>query len=226
MHPASPAPESAPQPAYGRVGRLYRWLEYAAFGRTLQRSRELFLGQLRDRREIVIFGAGDGRCFGPLLEAAPEARITSIDVDPAFVSLAQAQVRTLPGASRVSFLLLDARDWRADPGRFDAVVTQYFLDCFDEPDLRRVVRNIAESLGPGGVWLYSDFNIPGEPRWARWRARAWIFVLCTFFRWRADHPLRTLPPMREVLAETGLVELMSAELSHGLVRAALMRGRR
>ncbi|HEU5080290.1 MAG TPA: class I SAM-dependent methyltransferase [Opitutaceae bacterium] len=211
------------QANYGRVASVYRWLEYLAFGRTLQHSRTAFFERLGDCRSIGIFGAGDGRCFEPLLRAAPRAEIESIDIDPQFIALARERVAALPTSERIRFIQADARTWSAPSAKYDAVLTQYFLDCFTPGDLNVVVAKLAQSLSPDGEWLFADFSIPEKPAWARWRGRLWIFLLCTFFRWRADHPLRTLPPMHAALSAAGFEVAAQKTWSHGLVRAAVYR---
>lgn len=213
------------QANYGRVAKVYQLLEYVAFGRTLQHSRTAFFERLSQCQTIAIFGAGDGRCFPPLLQAAPRATIDSIDIDPAFIAQSRQRVEGIDGASRIRFFQADARTWACESEKYDAVLTQYFLDCFVPSDLAAVVARVASSLKPKGEWLFADFSIPQDPAWARWRGRIWIALLCTFFRWRADHPLRTLPSMDAQLKDASFVVVEEKTWSHGLVRAAVYQCR-
>ncbi len=59
----------APSPDYDRIARPYRFLEWLAFGSTLQKVRTAFLRDLLPRRSILILGEGDGR-QDPALVAA------------------------------------------------------------------------------------------------------------------------------------------------------------
>ena len=45
----------------GRLARWYRWIEYAAFGRVLERRRFAFLPHIASARHMLILGEGDGR---------------------------------------------------------------------------------------------------------------------------------------------------------------------
>jgi len=217
----SPAPPTSGN--YARIARLYRSLEYIAFGRSLEAARSTFLDSLADCRSIAVFGAGDGRCFKPLLSAAPQARFISLDLDAVMTSLAQTHVSRLGAAERVQFVCADVRTLPSQPGTYDGVVTQFFLDCFADEDLQQIVPLIAGNLTPAGPWLFADFAIPTSPPLTRWRAKLWIWVLCSFFRWQTGHSLRSLPPMDAALRRNGFVCERERSRSAGLIRSALYR---
>jgi ubiquinone/menaquinone biosynthesis C-methylase UbiE len=145
------------------IARWYRWIEYAAFGRALERYRFRYLDRLSSARRILILGEGDGRVLSRLLPLAPFARIDVVDSSPQMVELAGRRI-THQHQHRVKFHCQDVfeRTWGAS--EFDAVVTCFFLDCFTEVQARRVIRRIARALAPGGIWLVSEFAIP-EKGW-------------------------------------------------------------
>lgn len=202
---------------------MYQLLEYIAFGRDLEKTRATFVDRLSGCRNVVIYGAGDGRCFRTLLPAAPLTNFVSVEVDPEMSRLARTVVADLGGMSRVQFIDSDARMVPFTPAQFDGVVTQFFLDCFPAEDLERLIPAIGATLGPGAVWLFADFAIPERPAFARWRARAWIALLCAFFRWQAGHVLKTLPPMEPLLSSHGFRCECERARSWGLLRSAIYR---
>lgn len=208
---------------YGRIARLYKVLEYVAFGRSLEAARATFLEHLAEAKSVGVFGAGDGRCFDPLLSAAPQAHFSSIDSDPVMTSLARARVHALSGAERVEFICTDVRRLPPSRGAYDAVVTQFFLDCFTTEELQGVIAVVGESLAPGGPWLFADFALPEKPGLARLRATLWIRVLCAFFRWQTGHPLRSLPPMEALLERNGFSCEVERVRNAGLIRSAVYR---
>jgi ubiquinone/menaquinone biosynthesis C-methylase UbiE len=207
---------------FDRVAGVYAWLERAAFGRDLERARIQFLDRARDCRNILVLGDGDGRALARLLDAAPRARIRSIDASAAMVVRARDRVATHPGAKRVVFEHADAR--RIDPGdaHYDAVVTLFFLDCFTSAEVEALVARVRPHLVPGGLWLYADFELP--PRGvARLRGRAWLALLYGFFRWQTGITARELPPSREILVRAGLTESAAAMWRRGLIVAREFR---
>ena len=211
-------------PNYGRIARVYRWLEYAAFGGALQRSRETFVDRLQSARSIAVFGGGDGRCFEAILRECPNAQVDAFDVDPVMIALVRRRADArAPG--RVTFHQVDARSVVLSPSRYDAVVTQYFLDCFTLEELAELLPRIEASLNPGALWLFADFAIPpaDAPAMLRWRAKVTIAILCWFFRWQVNHPLNNLPPMEQILRSRGWTALAVRERSGRMVRTVLFQ---
>lgn len=204
-----------------RIGRLapwYRWIEYAAFGRALERRRFAFLPRLADARSILILGEGDGRVAARILQLAPEARIDVVDVSPEMIALAQRRT----GESRgVRYLCADARtaDWPA--AQYDAVLTMFFLDCFAEKDARQLIPRIAATLKPGGLWLVSEFAIPptGFPRL---HAHIWIWAMYRFFRATTRLGARKLAPFDRLFADAGLVREVRQEERAGLLYSEVL----
>jgi ubiquinone/menaquinone biosynthesis C-methylase UbiE len=205
--------------SFDRLARIYRVLEYGAFGRDLERARFGLLGRLAGCRDILVLGEGDGRCLARLVRHAPEARIDCFDISPAMI--ARAGRRLPPGTGdRVTFRCADLLTAELPDKRYDAVVTLFFLDCFTSPQTAGLVRRIAARLRPGALWLWADFTLP--PRGlARWRARVWVAVLYFFFRWQTALPARALPPAEALILAAGFRREDERSFQFGLVRAAL-----
>ncbi len=202
---------------FDRVASAYRWLEYLAFGRTLQRARTVHLPALADCRDILVVGDGDGRAVAQLATIAGAARIHCIDTSRRMLDEA---ARRVPAAARarVTFTCADVRTFDAGHDAWDAVVTLFVLDCFDNDDVRAVVERLHAALRPGGRWLFADFAIPARG-WRRWRARIWIDGLYRFFRWRTGLAVSRLPASEAILAAAGLVPLAVEERQAGLIRS-------
>lgn len=184
----------------GRFARWYRWIEYAAFGRALERQRFAHLDRLSGRRRILILGEGDGRALERLLAVAPEARIDVVDVSPEMIGLARHRNRD---PDRVAFFCRDARttDWPS--GDYDAIVTQFFLDCFGEAEARELIGRLARAMVPNGVWLISEFTIPARG-WQRLHARLWVHAMYRFFGFVTGLQTRSLPPIETLMQDAGL----------------------
>ncbi len=107
----------------GRLAPFYRWIEYAAFGRALERRRFAFLERLAGARRVLTLGEGDGRVLARLLSITPEARFEVVELSPEMIELAQRQIGR---SGRVHFRFSDAMiiDW--PPQEYDGVVTMFF----------------------------------------------------------------------------------------------------
>jgi ubiquinone/menaquinone biosynthesis C-methylase UbiE len=206
-------------PGFDNVARVYRVLEHAAFGRTLQRARVAHIDRLRHCADILILGDGDGRFLSALMTAAPTARAHCIDASPAMQALAAARLGAVDRA-RVTFECADARNVDLGARTFDAVVTMFFFDCFVDVDVQAMVTSLLPRLRPGGMWLFADFAIP--PRGlARLHARLVVGALHAFFRWQAGIAARLLPASPAILESTGLHCSAHSTFRAGLVESVV-----
>ena len=202
--------------SFDPVARAYRFLEYAAFGRTLQRARTAHLSRVACARRALLIGDGDGRFLVELLRVAPTVTVVSVDASPEMVQLAEARV---PEAdrSRVVFHHADVRAFRP-PGQFDLVATLFALDCFSDADVAAIVQHAAPLVTPDGQWLFADFAIP-ERGFARWHARLVVGALYAFFRVCTGIEARELPSSERHITEAGFRCVDTRAFRAGLIRS-------
>jgi ubiquinone/menaquinone biosynthesis C-methylase UbiE len=209
------------------IARVYRWLEYASFGRGLQRCREAFLPEIAGAREVLLLGDGDGRFLAAFLHRNPDAHVTSVDSSGRMLALARDRIRPWTGAigpdRQVRFHQADAATWRPPPGTcFDLIVTQFFLDCFDDGDLERMIPALAGAAAPGARWLVAEFRQPAHGP-AAWRAKIWIGSLYAAFRLMTGLEARQLPNYRQLLQAQGFIQEREMIAEWGLLTAQLWR---
>jgi ubiquinone/menaquinone biosynthesis C-methylase UbiE len=154
-----------------RIATLYRWLEYAAFGRALERRRTAFLGEASGARRVLALGDGDGRALAALLAAVPHARVDYVDASAKMLELARARA----GADRVQYRRADALVLQLGDSEYDLVITHFFLDCFNDAELNALVERTARSAAPSARWIVSEF------RPATFFARLLIAFMYAFF---------------------------------------------
>jgi SAM-dependent methyltransferase len=152
---------STSAPNFDRVARTYRWMEYATFGRSLERCREYFLPQLQGCRRALVLGDGDGRFLARLLAANPHLRADAVDTSRAMLHLLECRAKKL---SRDAGARLRTHQTSAltfsPPRSYDLVVTHFFLDCLTQSELDAFCTRIAPHLEPGALWVISEFRIP------------------------------------------------------------------
>lgn len=206
-------------PSFDRLARVYRALEFAAFGHDLERARFCLLDRLASCARILVFGEGDGRALARLVRIAPRAQIHCVELSPAMID--RASKRLSEGdRPRVIFHQADALTSPLPEGPFDAVTTMFFLDCFTEAQVRGLVAKIAATLAPEAAWLWADFRLP-EGGLARLRARATIALLYAFFRWQTGIPARQLPPAERLISDAGFTTREQLDRQGGMVRTRL-----
>lgn len=192
-----------------RIARAYRWLEYLAFGRALERRRYRFLADAAGARRALILGDGDGR-FLARFTALSEASIECVDASARMLELARARA----GDRRIAYRQADARTLPLAPAEYDLIVTHFFLDCFNEHDLESLIARTALAAQPGALWIVSEFR---QPRWAD----PLLGALYLFFRVTTGLTTRRLTDHRPLLTKHGF-HLHREETSHrGLLASEL-----
>jgi len=106
---------------------------------------------------VLDLACGTGTISRRLLERFPRARSIAVDVDPALLTIARA---TLGKDERVRFVRADLADpaWVGELPEtpVDAVLTATALHWLSEPLLRRVYRDLAGIVRPGGAVANAD----------------------------------------------------------------------
>lgn len=204
-----------------RIASSYRWLEYAAFGFTLERARFDFLSHAARARRVLILGEGDGRFLTRLIEQNRDAKIAVIEASSEMIHLARCRVRP-EQRSRVEFHQIDALTGLFPQGAFDLAVSHFFLDVFESKDAAAVVLKVSGLLSPGALWLMSEFQQP-PGNFRRIHARLWLRAMYSFFAVATGLRTSKLPPYRDFLARSGLVEIEHRERRLGLIRSQVWR---
>jgi ubiquinone/menaquinone biosynthesis C-methylase UbiE len=193
-----------------RIARLYRWIEYAVFGRALQRRRVAFLPEVADARRVLVLGDGDGRFLEKLVEQNPRAHADYIDLSGRMLELARERA----GIQGVAYHQADALEIALPERGYDLIVTHFFLDCFDEAGAARLVERVAPAACPNARWLISEF------RRTRWSPPL-LAGLYLFFRITTGLKTRRLIDHHPLLARHGFQMLRAESAWRGLLTSEL-----
>jgi ubiquinone/menaquinone biosynthesis C-methylase UbiE len=198
------------------IARWYRWLEYIGFGGELERRRFAFLPQVAAARRVLVLGEGDGRFLARLVEQNLGASIDYVDLSDRMLELACRRA----GTDQVTYRQGDALTLPLPSAEYDLVVTNFFLDCFEESDAVILVERIAAAARPRARWLIAEFRQP-ESGWQALWARVWLRSLYLFFRVTTGlktrrlvdhHPMLRQRGFRPERAESALFGLLASEL--------------
>lgn len=203
---------------FDRIARPYRTLEYLTLGRKLEQTRLHFLPRLATAKNALVLGDGDGRFLAKLLAANMNLQATAIDGSAAMLDLLRDRCK--PHLHRLQTIQADAlRYMPPTDATYDLVVSHFFLDCFTEPELVRLLAQIAPALRPGSRWLLSDFRIPP----GGFHLPAQIFVRSLYFAFRVLTGLRTtrLPDHASVLSAAGFTRIGHQVFLSGMLATEL-----
>ena len=203
-----------------RIAHLYKWMEYAAFGRTLERSRLHFLHRLREAKHALILGDGDGRFSSALATVNPSVYVDSIDLSRNMLRLAARNFATVPRPERIRLILADARSTSLDPERYDLVVAHFFLDCLSQREAAILVNTVSRAACPHALWVVSEFAAPSRG-WRKLHGKAWIHTMYKFFRATTGLSAKSIPHYQPHLQANRFNLKGWNEARFGLIRSEL-----
>jgi ubiquinone/menaquinone biosynthesis C-methylase UbiE len=192
------------------IARWYRWLEYVGFGRALERRRCAFLGYVRDAQRILVLGEGDGRFLVKLVEQNRGASIDYVDLSRRMLEIARERA-----GDRVNYLHGNALTMPLPQNEYDLIVTHFFLDCFEEAELERLIDRIACAAQRNARWLISEFR--NSSGWSR----AIIRMLYFFFGVTTGLKTSRLTDHRPMLEQRGFRLVCEQKARAGLLISEL-----
>src|SRR5436305_2395651 len=163
--------------SFDLIAPFYRALETLVFGNALQRARVTFLGELCGR--VLVAGEGNGRCLEALLRENEGVCVTCIEQSARMIQLAHRRLGN-DQLARVNFINSDIREVQLHH-QFDAIVTNFFLDCFEERELPSVIDKLASAASREARWIVADFHVPIATA-SRILAKLLIGTMYGFFR--------------------------------------------
>lgn len=205
---------------FDRIAPFYPLAEQFLAGGRVQRARSFHAtAALAGCRRILISGDGHGPGLEMVLRTVPHARITVVESCAAMIPIARDRVRRLGLHARgVTWVHEDLREWKPARGGFDAVIAQFFLDCFAPDDLQRVVRRLSRAADRRASFLVCDFRIPSRG-WKRLRAALIHRVLYRLFRSLTGLEATELTPPEPFLGTEGFVLRRRALFCGGLIHS-------
>lgn len=207
------------------IARYYEVLELLSFGRSLERSRFVFLRETGTSQRAILCGGGDGRFLARLLGANSRVEVDFVDLSPKMIELAERRVAAMGRSflERVRFHAGDIREFNPRPGAYDLIVTNFFLDCFTQQELAQVVARLAGCGAPQGRWIVSDFREADGPIGRMWTG-AVIRSLYAAFRLTTGLRVTQMPDYQAALASRGYLLRCEVTAFGGLLHSSLWEG--
>lgn len=204
------------------IARYYEVLEHLSFGRSLEKSRFAFLGEAKSSWRAILCGDGDGRFLARLLCANSRVEVDFVDLSPRMIELAERRIAAMGRSfrERVRFLARDVREFKPRLHGYDLIVTNFFLDCFTEQDLAKVVALLAACGTPQTRWIVSDFREADGPIGRVWTS-AIIRSLYAAFRLTTGLRVSRLPDYQAAIARSGYLLLCEEKALGGLLHSSL-----
>lgn len=132
-------------PFYDRLARMI-------IGKDIVHSQVYFLERFSQCKRLLIIGGGTGALLNEICSNYPYIEIDYIDLSPGMIDRARKRMKH---NSHVRFIQGTENDLPSH--HYDGVITNFFLDMFEEKRLGTVIEKIKESLGKEAIWLVTDF---------------------------------------------------------------------
>jgi len=196
---------------------IYDLMEEILAGGLMMRVRTAFFERWPEEGDVLLAGEGHGRFLARLRKSRPRLHITCLDSSANMLAVARRRLRRAGlSEDNITFVQADIRTWQ--PGMYDVISTQFFLDCFEGDELRPIIDKLARSAKPGARWFLADFQI-SPSGFARLRAGGIVWLMYRFFRAFGGLTANRLESPLPLLLEKGFVQESRQERSLGLLYA-------
>lgn len=197
---------------FDRVARVYDRLAKLVFGTSIVASQQFFLREIPANARILILGGGTGWILNEIAAATTACEIWYIDASEKMIEQAKnANANLLP----VHFIH-GTEDDIPPTVSFDILITNFYLDLFDERELYSVLDKITQSLTGEVRWIVTDFL--DRKRW--WQSLM-LNAMYSFFRIVTGLENRRLPDWNLAIQRNGFAKIGSRLFYRGFIEAAI-----
>ncbi|TWT92977.1 class I SAM-dependent methyltransferase [Neorhodopirellula pilleata] len=215
---------------YDRLASFYQPIERCVFGDRLQQARTALLDQLPQWDRMLVLGDGDGRLLHAIVHSVTQSQPSSasrtiVSLDQSSKMLDRQRERLAGHGTNVSieFIQTDALEYQPPADSFDVIVTPFFLDCFNEAELRKAMRVWVAGLTVGGVWYHVDFVLP-DRGWRRFRAKLLLHAMHLFFRVTTGLRNRTLVDVQAIFENLNMHPIAKLDGDRSMITTTIYQG--
>ncbi len=171
--------------SYDRIAFFYDRLATLLFGQSLHRAQMYLLPLIPADAAILVVGGGTGKILEEISRLCPQH--LHIDYVDSSAKMIDRATKRNTGNNEVCFIRESVITFAATKS-YDIVITPFLLDNFSEATMQQVFDRLHRQLKPGGLWLYTDFQLSGiRPFWQQPLLRLMYFFFRTVCHIEADH---------------------------------------
>lgn len=179
---------------FNRVAPVYDALAQLVFGDKLKHAQQAYLDHLLLNDKVLIVGGGTGE----LLEWLPtDARVMVDYLELSMAMLKKAKKRKSQ-ALETNFINVDIINHE---GKYDVIIANFFLDCFDRIDLQKVLNKLAGLMKIEGKLIVTDFALTESQK-----DKLLQKVMHRFFKITANLTSDHLKNIRQIMLQSDFIE--------------------
>ena len=199
---------------FNTIAPFYDLLVRLVFGKKLLKAQSLFLDHLNPEDMVLVFGGGTGKILQSIFHHAPAATVYYLESSEKMLDLAKA--RNFQLKHQIQFIRQTDMFFESNIRQFDAIITPFVLDVFEDQYLSVLMNNLNNCLRAGGVWLHTDFYLDQNSQW--WQ-RALVGVMYKFFWMTTNLKNQRLPDFYKQFNQSGLILKQQTQIMSNLVKA-------
>jgi tRNA (cmo5U34)-methyltransferase len=197
---------------FDRLAPIYDSLAGLVIGDGIRTSQLYFLNHLTQKQNLLILGGGTGWILPFIFEINPMLHIDYIELSPKMLDKAKMNAQE---NQKIKFI--EGTECSIPIGKYDCVITNFYLDLFSDEDLCTVIDQIKESLQPDTSWLVTDFI--SEKRWQR----VMLWVMYRFFSITTGLKTSSLPEWKSSLERAGGKLVETKKSSRGFIESTVFQ---
>ena len=141
---------------FNLIAPIYDSLSYIVFRNKLKQVQKIYLDLLIPNSKVLIIGGGTGK----ILQWLPPGK----NLEVTYVELSRKMLELARSRSYENMVKLYQADIMDFHGEFDYVIANFFLDCFDSDNLKKVISKFSNLLTNKGSILVTDFKYNTDQR--------------------------------------------------------------
>jgi len=192
---------------FNSIASFYDLLKKIVFQSSLDKASFLFLKEIPECSQILIIGGGSGEIL-PLLKKSQ--KVTFIEKSSAMIELASQR----NFVCAVEFIEADIIECKFQL-KYDAVITPFILDCFNEDLLSDLFSKLNNQLKHKGLWLHTDFYPQHILH------KLFVRIMYAFFKISVGLRVSSIPDFDKLFGNSDLQLVKKVSFRHGFIQSRL-----
>ena len=206
-------------PDFDRIAFVYDTLKQLVFGQSLRQAQSYLIAYIPAKSNVLVVGGGTGEVISDILKEKEVRSITYVELSEVMLNSAKDKAMSSPN---INFVLGSAHQLNDDQA-YDAILTPFVLDLYNDQALGTLLRALDKLLLPGGVWLVSDFKVTPAFGWRRFWQSALVKSMYLFFSLVSDLRVYRLPDYDAAFKHLGYKTVHHCSFLKGLVHSQVLK---
>jgi ubiquinone/menaquinone biosynthesis C-methylase UbiE len=200
---------------------FYDVASYVFFGNSILKAQTYFLPQLKEKKNVLVFGGGTGKLLLELLRRNVAEKYCYVDISDKMISKSKRRLaKYFPEKINAVNFICGSVESIPSTEKFDLIITPCVLDCFTENELPEIMQQLKIHLAENGEWLFIDFNIPEKQKSI---AALKIRTMYFFFNVICGLGVRKLPDFKKEFEKLNLKTKNEKYFLQGLMVARIYK---